>query len=85
MKIAVCGIACEKCQRMVAKTCPNYPQGCQPKENKFCLIASCAFEKGVKLCFACAEFPCYHKNRADRLRLLPVHFRQRLMFRIQDQ
>ena len=58
MKIGVCGIACEKCPRMVAKTCPNYPQGCTPKENKFCKIASCAFEKGRRLCFDCAEFPC---------------------------
>ncbi len=47
MKIGVCGIACEKCPRMVQKSCPNYPQGCMPKENKFCKIATCAFEKGV--------------------------------------
>jgi hypothetical protein len=58
MKIGVCGIACEKCPRMVRKSCPNYPQGCVPKENKFCKIATCAFEKGVNLCFECAGFPC---------------------------
>jgi hypothetical protein len=43
MKIGVCGIACEKCPRMVGKSCPNYPGGCVPKENKFCKIATCAF------------------------------------------
>jgi len=43
---------------MVQETCPNYPQGCVPKENKFCKIATCAFEKGVRICFACSEFPC---------------------------
>jgi hypothetical protein len=58
MKIGVCGIACEKCPRMLAATCPNYPQGCGPKENKFCRIATCAFEKGMRLCFECADFPC---------------------------
>ena len=31
MKIGVCGIACEKCPRMLAATCPNYPQGCRPE------------------------------------------------------
>ena len=58
MKIGVCGIACEKCPRMAAESCPNGPHGCLPKENKFCKIASCAFEKGRRLCFDCAEFPC---------------------------
>ena len=58
MKIGVCGIACEKCPRMVKETCPNYPKGCVPKENKFCKIATCAFEKGIRLCFECADFPC---------------------------
>jgi hypothetical protein len=29
-----------------------------PKDNPFCKIATCAFGKGVKLCFECAEFPC---------------------------
>jgi len=38
--------------------CPNGQQGCIPKENKFCKIATCAFHKGVKLCFECSEFPC---------------------------
>jgi len=58
MKIGVCGIACEKCPRMTNATCPNYPEGCRPKENKFCQIATCAYKKGVRLCFECAEFPC---------------------------
>ncbi|MFA4836821.1 MAG: DUF3795 domain-containing protein [Dehalococcoidia bacterium] len=58
MKIGVCGIACEKCPKMVKKTCPNGDQGCKPRENKFCAIATCAFNKGGKLCFECADFPC---------------------------
>jgi len=58
MKIGVCGIGCEKCPLMIQKTCPNYPEGCVPRENKFCKIATCAFKKGVSMCFACPEFPC---------------------------
>jgi hypothetical protein len=58
MKIGVCGIACEKCPRMTQNQCPNGHAGCQPKENPFCKISACAFQKGVRLCFECAEFPC---------------------------
>jgi len=58
MRIGVCGIACEKCPRMVKKLCPNGDQGCVPKENKFCAISSCGFKKGIRLCFECAAFPC---------------------------
>ncbi len=58
MKIGVCGIACEKCPRMVKGTCPGGPSGCIPKENPFCAIASCAFKKGVGFCFECVDFPC---------------------------
>jgi len=58
MKIGVCGIACEKCPRMVAGKCPSGWQGCVPKENPFCMIASCAHKKGIRLCFECPEFPC---------------------------
>lgn len=58
MKIGVCGIACEKCPRMTAGHCPSGEQGCTPKENKFCKVATCAWRKGVKLCFECADFPC---------------------------
>jgi len=58
MKIGVCGIACEKCPLMTKGKCPNGIQGCIPKENKFCKIATCAFKKGEKLCFECSEFPC---------------------------
>jgi len=43
MKIGVCGIACEKWPRLVAKTYPNFPKGCTPKEKKLCKNASCAF------------------------------------------
>ncbi|MBS7616416.1 DUF3795 domain-containing protein [Candidatus Bathyarchaeota archaeon] len=58
MKIGVCGIACEKCPRMISGTCPNGSVGCVPKDNKFCKVATCAFRKDVTLCFECAEFPC---------------------------
>jgi hypothetical protein len=58
LRIGVCGITCEKCPRMVKKQCPNGETGCKPKKNKFCMIATCAFEKGVELCFECPEFPC---------------------------
>ncbi len=58
MKIGVCGIACEKCPRMVRGLCPNGEKGCVPKENEMCKIATCAFSKGIKLCFECADFPC---------------------------
>jgi hypothetical protein len=58
MKIGVCGIACEKCPRMVKGICPNGEKGCEPRETTFCKIASCAFRTGAKLCFECAEFPC---------------------------
>lgn len=58
MKIGICGIACEKCPKMVKGECPNGETGCTPKENKFCKIATCAFRKGVRLCSECPEFPC---------------------------
>lgn len=58
MKIGVCGIACEKCPRMVKGTCPSGERGCMPKQNKFCRVTTCAYEKGVSLCFECSEFPC---------------------------
>jgi hypothetical protein len=58
MKIGVCGIACEKCPRMTKNKCPNGPQGCTPKHNKMCKITSCAYQKGISLCFDCPEFPC---------------------------
>jgi hypothetical protein len=58
MKMGVCGIACQNCPRMVKGQCPNGEQGCTPKENKMCKIATCAFNKGVRLCFECSEFPC---------------------------
>jgi hypothetical protein len=58
MRIGVCGIACEKCPRLVRGACPNGAEGCRPKENKFCAIATCAFHKGGRLCFECPDFPC---------------------------
>jgi len=58
MRIGVCGIACEKCPRRVKGSCPHGTEGCTPKPNKFCVIATCAHKKGMKLCFECSEFPC---------------------------
>jgi hypothetical protein len=58
MRVGVCGIACEKCPKMQAGTCPNGEAGCVPRENKFCQICNCAYTKGVKLCFECQDFPC---------------------------
>lgn len=58
MKISVCGIACEKCPRMTRGTCPSGATGCGPKDNPFCKIATCAFQKGIRLCFECSDFPC---------------------------
>jgi hypothetical protein len=58
MKIGVCGIACEICPKMASGKCPNGQEGCKPKENKFCQLATCAFRKGMKFCFQCVEFPC---------------------------
>lgn len=68
MKISVCGIACEICPRMVKGECPNGEAGCSPKENKFCKIATCAHEKNIQHCFACAEFPC------ETTKLGPISF-----------
>jgi hypothetical protein len=58
MRIGVCGMACEKCPRMVQRICPNGEPGCKPKNNPYCKIATCAYQKSVTLCFECAEFPC---------------------------
>jgi len=58
MKVGVCGIACERCPRMAQDECPSGKQGCKPKQNQFCKISTCAFTRGVELCFACSEFPC---------------------------
>jgi len=58
MKIGVCGIACEKCPKMVNNSCPNGETGCVARDNKFCKICSCAYQKGEELCFECREFPC---------------------------
>jgi hypothetical protein len=58
MRIGVCGVACEKCPRMVKGSCPNGNQGCVPKDNEFCQVATCAYNRGVGLCFECGDFPC---------------------------
>lgn len=58
MKVGVCGIACERCPRMTKGTCPNGEAGCLPRTNRMCEVATCAYQKGVRLCFECPEFPC---------------------------
>ncbi len=58
MRIGVCGVACEVCPRRTEGKCPNGIMGCKARDNKFCLVCSCAFHKGVALCFQCSEFPC---------------------------
>jgi hypothetical protein len=58
MKIGVCGVACQACPRMASGMCPNGEEGCLPRENRMCTIATCAFRKGVALCFQCPQFPC---------------------------
>lgn len=68
MKIGVCGIACEACPRMLAGKCPNGDAGCLPRQNPMCKIASCAYEKGISLCFKCPQFPC------DTTKLGPISY-----------
>jgi len=58
LRIGVCGIACERCPRMRSGNCPNGQVGCVPRENRFCEIATCAFQRGERLCFDCKDFPC---------------------------
>ena len=58
LKVGVCGIACEVCPKMVKGICPNGEAGCVPRQNEFCKICTCAFNRGVKLCFECSYFPC---------------------------
>jgi hypothetical protein len=58
MKIGVCGIACQACPRRVSGRCPHGEDGCTAQENRMCQIATCAFRKGMALCFLCPQFPC---------------------------
>jgi len=53
--IARCGIACNVC-RFFDQDCP----GCE-MQNKFninCLIYNCSFEKDIRYCPQCMEYPC---------------------------
>ncbi|MCK5132243.1 MAG: DUF3795 domain-containing protein [Candidatus Sabulitectum sp.] len=68
MKIAVCGIACEKCPRRLTGTCPYGEAGCVPKKDDICKISSCAAYGGIDFCFECTEFPC------ELTRLGPVKY-----------
>jgi len=58
MKIGGYGIACEVCSKMSRDECPAGREGCVPRPNKFCAVCQCAYERGVRLCFECEEFPC---------------------------
>lgn len=58
MRIGVYGIAGEKGPRLERGPCPNGAEGCRPKVNKFCAVATCAFRKGMCFCFECADFRC---------------------------
>jgi hypothetical protein len=58
MKTGVCGIACEICPLMTRGKCPNGAEGCKPKTNEFCKVSTCAFERDVRYCFECPDFPC---------------------------
>ncbi len=58
MLISVCGIACERCPRRIQGKCPVGEQGCIPRENKMCKICNCAYNKAIRYCFECSEFPC---------------------------
>lgn len=58
MKIGVCGIGCEICPKMVKGVCPVGEMGCYPRRETPCKVCSCAFEKEIEHCFACAKFPC---------------------------
>jgi len=58
MIIGICGIACERCPRRDKDACPNGREGCTARDNPHCRIATCAFHRGVKLCFECPAFPC---------------------------
>jgi hypothetical protein len=68
VKVGVCGVACEKCPRMVRGACPSGEAGCRPRESPFCKVATCAHRRGVELCFRCPEFPC------ETTRLGPIDY-----------
>lgn len=57
-RIGVCGVGCEECPKRKDSKCPNGTEGCKPRENKFCKICTCAYQKNQTHCFSCAEFPC---------------------------
>ena len=68
MKVGVCGVACEKCPRMVRGTCPSGEAGCKPKENPFCKVSTCAYHRGVELRFVGP--PDAYVPEAEKTRLL---------------
>lgn len=59
---APCGIDCMVCYKhcLTKKPCPGCLVGDsgKPAHCRVCRIKTCATEKGVTYCFACADFPC---------------------------
>ena len=58
MRIGVCGVACEACPRRTSGKCPAGADGCRARDNPYCAICTCAYKRGVDLCFRCPDFPC---------------------------
>ena len=67
--VGVCGIACEKCRRLLNKTCIIGGCSFEGAEEKLkkqrevlgftCPILECAFRAGVSYCMQdCKNFPC---------------------------
>ncbi|NIO37329.1 DUF3795 domain-containing protein, partial [Candidatus Bathyarchaeota archaeon] len=47
---------------------PNVEKRCKPWETEFCEVASCPFNKGVRVCFECSDFSC------DTTKLGPINY-----------
>ncbi len=54
--VAPCGLYCGWCPYYVAGTREFKCGGCLTREK--CVIRDCAFEKGLRLCTYCNQFPC---------------------------
>jgi len=57
MKIAVCGIACEKCPRMLSQKCPNGEVGCTPRETKCAKSVHVPLKKACGYVSSAPSFP----------------------------
>jgi len=67
---APCGIDCMVCYKhcLSKKPCPGCLAGDdgKPGHCRSCRIKTCATEKGVTYCFACADFPCKFIKNLDK-------------------